>query len=126
VAALRERGLSVVLITHKLREARAACDRLTVLRGGRLVLDAVAPGSLDDDGLVEAMVGRTIAPVAGAAGAVRRGEQALRMRGVHVAADRGGDALVDVELDVDPGELVGVAGVSGSGQRELYEAILGL
>lgn len=126
VASLRERGLSVVLITHKLREARAACDRLTVLRGGKLILDAVSPDSLDDDELVEAMVGRTVRPIAGAPGVARRGDQALRMRDVYVASDRGGDALMSVELDVDRGELVGVAGVAGSGQRELYEAILGL
>jgi len=126
VAGLRQRGLSVVLITHKLREARAACDRLTVLRGGQLIVDAATPDSLDDDQLVEAMVGKAVQPIAGAPGAVRKGEQALRMRDVYVAADRGGDALKSVELDVDQGEWVGVAGVAGSGQRELYEAILGL
>ena len=126
VASLRERGLSVALITHKLREARAACDRLTVLRAGQLVADAVSPDSLTDDELVEAMVGRAVRPIAGAPDAARVGEQALRMRNVYVAADRGGDALKSVELDVDQGELVGVAGVAGSGQRELYEAILGL
>lgn len=126
VASLRERGLSVVLITHKLREARAACDRLTVLRGGKLILDAVSPDSLDDGQLVEAMVGRAVRPAAGAPGVARSGDQALRMRDVYVASDRGGDALRSVELDVDRGELVGVAGVAGSGQRELYEAILGL
>jgi ABC-type uncharacterized transport system ATPase subunit len=126
VAELRQRGLSVAVITHKLREARAACDRLTVLRGGKLILDAVSPDSIDDDELVEAMVGKAVQPIAGAPGVARRSQQALRMRGVYVAADRGGDALRDIELDVDAGEWVGVAGVAGSGQRELYEAILGL
>jgi ABC-type uncharacterized transport system ATPase subunit len=126
VASMRERGLSVVLITHKLREARAACDRLSVLRGGKQILDAVTPDSLDDQQLVEAMVGRTVPPLAGAAGARRAGEQALRMRNVYVPADRGGYALEGIELDVDQGELVGVAGVAGSGQRELYETVLGL
>jgi ABC-type uncharacterized transport system ATPase subunit len=126
VAGMRERGLSVVLITHKLREARGACDRLSVLRGGKQILDAVTPDSLDDRELVEAMVGRSVPPLAGPPNARRVGEPALRMRNVFVAADRGGDALEDIELDVDQGELVGVAGVAGSGQRELYEAILGL
>jgi simple sugar transport system ATP-binding protein len=126
VAGMRERGLSVVLITHKLREARGACDRLSVLRGGKQILDAVTPDSLDDRELVEAMVGRSVPPLAGAPNAKRAGEPALRMRSVYVSADRGGDALKDVDLDVDQGELVGVAGVAGSGQRELYEAILGL
>jgi general nucleoside transport system ATP-binding protein len=126
VDSIRARGMSVVLITHKLREARANCDRLTVLRGGRQVLDAVRPDTLDDDELVEAMVGRTVAPVPGPSSMKHAGAPILRMRSVTIAADRGGDALRDVELDVDPGELVGVAGVAGSGQRELYEAVLGL
>lgn len=126
VAQLRARGLAVVLITHKLAEARSASDRLTVLRGGRLILEGVAPDSLDDNQLVEAMVGRTVPPSAGAPGARRPGEQALRMRDVSIVDDRGATALSDIELDVDQGEWVGVAGVAGSGQRELYEAVLGL
>lgn len=126
VDSLRQQGLSVVLITHKLREARAACDRLTVLRGGTLILDAVQPDSIDDDELVHAMIGHSVAPIAGAPGAALRGEQALRMRDVYVADERGGEALKAIELDVDRGELVGVAGVAGSGQRELFDVILGL
>jgi simple sugar transport system ATP-binding protein len=126
VDKLRSQGLSVVLITHKLREARASCDRLTVLRGGSLILDAVQPDSIDDDELVRAMIGHSVAPMAGAPGAARAGEQALRMRDVYVADERGGDALKSIELDVDRGELVGVAGVAGSGQRELFDVILGL
>lgn len=126
VDELRELGLAVVLITHKLREARANADRLTVLRGGRTIVDGLAPSELDDDALVEAMVGRTVRPLAGAPGAARPGEPALQMRGVDVAADRGGLALRSVDLDVAAGEWVGVAGVAGSGQRELYEAVLGL
>ncbi|CAB4601191.1 unannotated protein [freshwater metagenome] len=126
VAQLRARGLAVVLITHKLREARSASDRLTVLRGGTLILDGVPPSEVDDERLVEAMVGRSVQPLAGAPNAVRPGEQALRMRDVSILDDRGGVMLRDIELDVDQGEWVGVAGVAGSGQRELYEAILGL
>ena len=126
VAELRARGLAVVLITHKLAEARSAADRLTVLRGGQLILDGVAPDSLNDNELVEAMVGRSVAPSPGSPHAGRSGPPALRMRDVTIADDRGGTALHDVQLEVAPGEWVGVAGVAGSGQLELYEAILGL
>lgn len=126
VADLRSRGLAVVLITHKLREARANADRLTVLRGGQLILDGVSPSSLDDDQLVEAMVGQTVRPLAGAPDAAVAGEPALMIRGVDIAADRGGLALRDIELRIDRGEWIGIAGVAGSGQRELYEAVLGL
>lgn len=126
VADLRAAGLAVVLITHKLREARANADRLTVLRGGKLILDGVSPDSLDDDELVEAMVGTTVRPLSGAPGAAKAGEAALLVRSVDVDADRGGLALEDIDLRIDPGEWVGIAGVAGSGQRELYEAVLGL
>ena len=126
VADLRAAGLAVVLITHKLREARANADRLTVLRGGELILDGVAPDRVDDDQLVEAMVGTTVRPLSGAPGAAKAGEAALLVRNVDVPADRGGLALRDIDLRVDPGEWIGIAGVAGSGQRELYEAVLGL
>lgn len=126
VAGLREAGLSVVLITHKLREARANADRLTVLRGGQLIVDGASPNSLDDDELVEAMVGTTVRPLAGAPDAATTGDAALLVRSVNVDDDRGGPALRDIELRVEPGEWIGVAGVAGSGQRELYEAVLGL
>lgn len=126
VGELRAAGLAVVLITHKLREARANADRLTVLRGGDLILDGVAPDSVDDDQLVETMVGSTIAPLQGAPGAARAGEAALLVRSVDIPADRGGLALSDVDLRIDHGEWIGIAGVAGSGQRELHEAILGL
>jgi len=126
VADLRSRGLAIVLITHKLREARANADRLTVLRGGKMIVDGVAPSTLTDDELVEAMVGQTVRPLAGAPGCASAGEPALLVQGVSVPADRGGLALRDVDLRVDVGEWVGVAGVAGSGQKELYEAVLGL
>ena len=126
VADLRAAGLAVALITHKLRETRANADRLTVLRGGQLIVDGDAPENLDDDALVEAMVGTTVRPLAGAPGSATSDEPALLVRGVDVAADRGGLALSDVDLRVDAGEWIGVAGVAGSGQRELYEAVLGL
>ena len=126
VDAMRAKGLAVVLITHKLGEARANADRLTVLRGGKLIVEGVSPATLTDDELVEAMVGRRVRPLAGAPDCVHPGPFALQVRDLDVAADRGGLALRDVDLDVEAGEWVGVAGVAGSGQVELYEAVLGL
>ncbi len=127
VSELRRAGLAIVLITHKLREARANADRLTVLRGGRMIHDGVSPAELDDDQLVEAMIGQTVRPLAGAPGVVpSAADPALLMRDVSIDADRGGLALSGVDLRVEAGEWMGVAGVAGSGQRELYEAVLGL
>jgi ABC-type uncharacterized transport system ATPase subunit len=124
---LRARGLSVVIITHKLHEAREIADRVSVLRGGRMVLVAADPTGYDDRALIEAMVGRTVpalpsnrpAPPPGAA-------PALELHGVSAKGDGGHLALRDVDLTIAGGELVGVAGVSGNGQRELYEVALGL
>jgi len=125
--ALRAEGLSMVIITHKLAEARAVADRVTVLRGGRVVLRNADPADYDDSQLVEAMVGRSVPPLK-----VQRAspdEQAaplVELAGIAVIGDRGNSALRDVDLTIRPGELVGVAGVAGNGQRELCEVILGL
>jgi simple sugar transport system ATP-binding protein len=125
--ALREGGLSVVVITHKLAESRSIADRVTVLRGGRLVLDAVDPRGHDDGELIEAMVGRRVGSLPDqrptpAAGAV----PALSLRDVTVRDSRLGTLLDGVTLDVARGEIVGVAGVAGNGQLPLYELALGL
>ena len=124
---LRARGLSVVIITHKLHEARAIADRVSVLRGGRMVLGGADPKAYDDRALIEAMVGRTVPPLP--AERPRPAEDstpALELNTVSVKGDRGHLALRAVDLVLFSGELVGVAGVAGNGQRELYEVILGL
>jgi ABC-type uncharacterized transport system ATPase subunit len=127
VGKLREQGLSIVIITHKLREARTLADRVSVLRGGKMVVKGVHPDTLDDQALVEAMVGRSVAALVRDRVPPRDDEPpALEMRSVHIAGDRGEPALRDVDLTIRRGELVGVAGVSGNGQRELTEAVLGL
>jgi ABC-type uncharacterized transport system ATPase subunit len=125
--ALRATGLSVAVITHKLAESRAIADRVTVLRGGRQVLDSVDPATLTDDELIEAMVGHQV----GALRAERApvpvdAVPALSLRGVGLHDHRRGTLLAGLELDVHPGELVGVAGVAGNGQLELYDVALGL
>jgi ABC-type uncharacterized transport system ATPase subunit len=134
MAALRTEGLSLVIITHKLNEARAIADRVTVLRGGRVVLRNTDPAGFSDADLVEAMVGRSVPPLtgrreprAGHTGADTGADTGamVELRGVSLTGDRGHAALRDVDLEIRPGELVGVAGVAGSGQRELCEVILG-
>ncbi len=127
IGKLREQGLSIIIITHKLREARALADRVSVLRGGKLVVSGVAPDTLDDQQLVEAMVGRSVAALAKArVPHDAKATPALVMKDVSILGDRGEHALRDVNLTIHRGELVGVAGVSGNGQRELVEAVMGL
>lgn len=127
VAQLRDRGLGVVLVTHKLGEVRAIADQVTVLRGGQVILNAEDPGNFSDAELVEAMVGRRVPPLAVERAAVPpRDHPVLTLAGATALGDRGHVALKGVDLDVYPGELVGVAGVAGSGQKELCEVALGL
>jgi simple sugar transport system ATP-binding protein len=123
---LRTRGTTVLLISHKLKEITALCDRVTVMRSGRVVLDtAVADTSVD--ALAEAMVGRrvqlgrTVAASAPTAAAPMLAASGLQWR------DAQGVPRVDgVSLGLHPGEIVGIAGVSGNGQSELLELLAGL
>jgi general nucleoside transport system ATP-binding protein len=125
--SLKDQGLSVVVITHKLAESRAIADRVTVLRGGRLILGGVDPASITDDQLIEAMVGRPVdrLPTKRTPPMLDR-PKALSVRNVSVIDRRLGTRLNDVSLDVYAGELVGIAGVAGNGQLPLYEIALGL
>ena len=125
--SLKEQGLSVVVITHKLAESRSIADRVTVLRGGRLIVDGHNPSTMTNDELVEAMVGRSVPSLsANRARAVWNRPLALSLNAVSVHDRRRGVLLDDVSLDVAAGELVGIAGVAGNGQLPLYEVALGL
>ena len=127
VEQLRAEGLSVVIITHKLRETRSIADRVTVLRGGKLVLDAVETASVSDPELIEAMVGRRVPTLpVGRTPPMDDRPPALELHDVTVVGVKGRHALDHVSLTVRCGELMGVAGVAGNGQLALYEAILGL
>jgi ABC-type uncharacterized transport system ATPase subunit len=127
VERLRSEGLSVVIITHKLRETRSIADRVTILRGGKLILGGVATSDLTDPELIEAMVGRRVPSLPAQRSAPRADDvPALELDSVTVSAGRERPALDAVSLRVRQGELLGIAGVAGNGQLALYEAILGL
>ncbi|MGH3372401.1 MAG: ABC transporter ATP-binding protein, partial [Nocardioidaceae bacterium] len=118
-------GMAVVFISHKLAEVRAISDRVSVLRRGRLV--GTVPGSTDEHELARMMVGRPTFGIERPAEALQTREAPiLRIRGMHAMGARGLPALVDVSLDVRPGEILGVAGVSGNGQTELVEVLSGM
>jgi general nucleoside transport system ATP-binding protein len=126
---LRERGTTIVLITHKLKEIMALCDHVTVMRQGQVVLDC-AIAATDIDGLAQAMVGRQVrlgrAPHADGTDSAARGAVLLQATGLHAADALGVARLADVSLSLHAGEIVGVAGVSGNGQSELLDALAGL
>ena len=117
----------MVIITHKLAEARSIADRVSVLRGGRMVVMGADPASMTDPELIEHMVGMSVPPLPAERVAVAdRAERVLDIQDVVADGDDGTTALRGVTLEVRSGELVGVAGIAGNGQRELYEVALGL
>jgi ABC-type uncharacterized transport system ATPase subunit len=125
---LRDQGFGILIVTHKLDEVRTIADRATVLRGGRTILENVDPDEYTNAELIEAMVGKSVADLTRRppSFAVTDREPALRMYDIDAKGDQGHLALKDITLTVTPGELVGIAGVAGSGQRELCEVALGL
>lgn len=125
VDRLRADGLAIVLITHKLAETRAIADRASILRGGKMVVKGQPPGAFTDDELVAHMVGHAVAPLRTDRAPIRGGTPAIVVNGLDVDGDDGRPAVRDATFQVDAGEIVGVAGVAGNGQRELLEAVLG-
>ena len=121
------RGRSVILISHKLDEVLAVSDRITVLRDGRRV-GTWRTLDVDARTLARVMVGRDIKLSRKAPEATRgaSGRCVIELSGVGADGDRGGPALHDVSLQVREGEILGIAGVAGNGQRELAEVIAGL
>ncbi|MCC6318168.1 MAG: ATP-binding cassette domain-containing protein [Gemmatimonadaceae bacterium] len=114
---------TVVLITHKLREALAVADDVTVLRAGRTVLQAPA-SEVTQGALVDAMIGESAREERhGATSASTPGDVVLRLVDVHVPGER--VSLRHASLEVRRGEVVGVAGVEGSGHHELLRALAG-
>jgi ABC-type uncharacterized transport system ATPase subunit len=124
---LRSQGFGVMIVTHKLDEVRAIADRATVLRGGVTILQNVVPSDYTNAQMVEAMVGRSVADLTRRpATALVEAEPTLELVDVDCHGDKGNLAVSGLSLTVGAGELVGVAGVAGSGQRELCEVVLGL
>ncbi|HAJ38854.1 MAG TPA: heme ABC transporter ATP-binding protein [Chloroflexi bacterium] len=121
---MKEDGHALIFISHKLREVVAISDRISVLRGGRLV-DTVPNQGVTRAMLARMMVGRDVL-LERAHKALETGVVRLALRGVSALNVTGQAALRNVTLEVHAGEILGVAGVSGNGQRELAEVIAGL
>lgn len=129
-ASLKAEGYAILFITHKIREVLACADRISVLRHGARV-GGFGAGEADAERLVATMFGeRHDSPAAAAAAtdAAVSGPAVpvIELRGATVPAAGHETALRDIDVSVARGEIVGVAGVSGSGQKELGDAMLGL
>ncbi|MFH2129902.1 MAG: ATP-binding cassette domain-containing protein, partial [bacterium] len=121
---LADDGRGLVFISHKLQEVLDLSDRITVMRHGR-VTGETTPAEASRHILAQMMVGREV-KLAPEKHLVQPGKTLLTIEDLVVPGDRGKDAVQGIHLEVRSGEVVGIAGISGNGQRELAEAIAGL
>ena len=126
IAILRKlaaNGHTIIFISHKLEEVINLCDTVTVLRRGKVVADTVTRNTTPQQ-LAELMVGREVASIVKKPVAV--GKVVLSVQNLEVTDDRGITAVKNVSFELRVGEILGIAGVDGNGQRELADAICGL
>lgn len=117
-------GVSIIFITHKLKEVLAIADRVAVLRGGKMVGEAPTAGATEAS-LAELMVGRKVILQVEKSQAAP-GKPILKVEDLTVLDHRGHAIVQKLSLEVRAGEILGVAGVQGNGQREFVEALTGL
>jgi len=120
IGKLREQGVGIIYITHRLEELPVIADRVTVLRDGQVV-GTYAMDHIDRGELIRLMVGRELSAVFPKR-EVERGEVALELKGVGARAS----GLRDIDLTVRRGEIVGLAGLVGAGRTELARIVFGL
>ena len=121
---LTKEGKSVIIITHKLKEIKAAADHCTIIRRGKYI-DTVKVSDTTEDELAAMMVGREVNFKVDKKEA-RPGDVVLDIKNLSVKNNKKVLGLKDFSIDVRAGEIVGIAGVEGNGQSELIEAITGL
>jgi general nucleoside transport system ATP-binding protein len=116
-------GHLLFFISHKLHEVMDISDRVTVLRDGK-VIGTRATREVTRDELVKMMVGRELKHLVPRP--LKPGPIVLKVEGLRAMGDRGTDALHGLDLEIRAGEILGLAGVSGNGQRELAESLAGM
>ena len=120
---LRDKGRSIVFITHKLREVKEAADKITIIRRGKVVGTAAPTASQEE--LAALMVGRPVS-LDVEKSPPQLGDVTLSVKDLTVSDHTGRSLVRGVTFDVRAGEILAVAGVQGNGQSELAEAIVGL
>ena len=121
---LTERGVSIIFITHKLKEVLAISDTITVMRRGQVV-GSTTPAETDEQGLAEMMVGREVLLQVEKTPAQPK-DVVLSVANLTVQDEREVAVVRDVSFEVRSGEILGIAGVQGNGQTELVEVLTGL
>jgi general nucleoside transport system ATP-binding protein len=125
IKKLRESGVSMIIITHKLEEVKAISDRVYILRRGKCEGERDTRDITKED-MANLMVGREVVLTVHKEKKVVTGDPVFSLEDVFVKNEKGINALNKLSLSVRPGEIVGIAGVDGNGQTELAEAIMGL
>lgn len=123
--SMAEEGKAVIVISHKMNEVMENADRITVLKSGR-VEDSLVAVEATVERLTRAVVGDRQLKTMNRTESPQNAEEVLTLEDVCVLNDRGNDALKRVSFQLRAGEIFGIAGVAGSGQKELAEAIAGL
>ncbi|KXL54462.1 galactose/methyl galactoside import ATP-binding protein MglA [Anaerotignum neopropionicum] len=121
---MKEQGCAIVIITHKLNEVMEISDRITVLRRGQSI-ETVETRDVEVSRLIEMMVGKKV-DLALEKPHCCQDTPLLKVDGLYVSTKENKHALEDINFDLFPGEILGVAGVAGSGQKEICETIAGL
>lgn len=121
---LRKQGKSLIVITHKLSEIKAVADRCTVIRRGEYI-KTVDVAETDEAKMAELMVGRPVSFTTEKNDAVPQ-DVILRVKNLKMNDARGFEVLKGVNIEIKGGEITGIAGIDGNGQKELVEAITGL
>jgi ribose transport system ATP-binding protein len=119
IARLKAEGVAIVYISHRMNEVFALGDRITVLRDGKRIASLPAAGAQPDE-LIGMMVGRSVDMAYPRKRMREPGEVALQVSGLHTPS-----GLIDVNLHVRAGEIVGLAGLVGSGRTEVARAVFG-
>ncbi|AYA07847.1 sugar ABC transporter ATP-binding protein [Rahnella aquatilis] len=119
VRKLKAAGMAIVFISHRIHELRDICDRMTVLRDGRLVSDDSMDG-LSNEHIIEKMIGHQLDDIYPPRRPPHSGETLLSIHGMH---DK--DKLRDISLRLHRGEILGIAGLAGAGKTELCKALFG-
>jgi ABC-type uncharacterized transport system ATPase subunit len=127
LASLRKDGYAIVLITHKMREVLECADRITVLRAGR-VAGSLLRSDANEDRLISMMFEKKLAALQVDRNHISSDSAfpLLELKGVETRSEGLETSLKEIDLKIYPGEIVGVAGVSGNGQKELGDVALGI
>ncbi len=117
---LKKQGVTIIFVSHKLKEVKTICDRVTVLRDGKLIsVDAVS--DIDEKDLARKMIGRDFTQVFPAKKIKDKGDIALQVENLYVK-----NLLHDISFTLRRGEIMGFAGLVGAGRTELFETLMGL